>query len=244
MNFQPVKSTRLFEEVSRQIGDRIQSGLLKAGEKLPNERAMAATFAVSRHAVREALRSLESIGQVELKKGATGGAFVTRGNPQPFTRIMRGMVEVGGITLGQLTDARLAIESAVIKVACEIADKADLTALEANIDEAERETLAGNLEKKTQLNVQFHILLAETTGNPILIMVMRSLMNILMDFIAEVGSVMGVDVIKSRRRFMRHLRARNSAQAIKEMEQHLEVLHQHYLKAAVQKLKKQAKPDG
>ena len=157
---------------------------------------------------------------------------------------MRGMVEVGGITLVQLTDARLAIESAVVKVACDIADEADLSALEANIGEAERETLAGNLATKTQLNVQFHILLAELTGNPILIMVMKSLMNILMDFIAEVGSVMGVDVIKSRRRFMKHLRARNSAQAVKEMEQHLKVLHQHYLKAAIRKLKRQGKPNG
>lgn len=244
MSFLAVKSTRLFEEVSRQIGEQIQSGALAGGEKLPNERELASTFAVSRHVVREALRSLESIGQLVLKKGATGGAFVAKGNPQPFTRIMRGMVEVGGITLAQLTDARLAIESAVIKVACEIANEADLSALEANIDEAERETLAGNSATKTQLNVQFHILLAELTGNPILIMVMRSLMNILTDFIAEVGSVMGDDVIKSRRRFLKHLRARSSAQAVREMERHLKILHQHYLEAASRKLKRQGKPDG
>jgi GntR family transcriptional regulator, transcriptional repressor for pyruvate dehydrogenase complex len=244
MDFLAVKTTRLFEEISRQIGEQIQSGVLAAGEKLPNERELASTFAVSRHVVREALRSLESIGQLELKKGAAGGAFIAKGNPQPFTRIMRGMVEVGGITLAQLTEARLAVESAVIKVACELANEADLGALEANIGEAERETLAGNLATKTRLNVQFHILLAELTGNPILIMVMKSLMNILTDFIAEVGSVMGVDVIKSRRRFMRHLRAGNSAQAVKEMEQHLKLLHQHYLKAASRKLDGRGKLHG
>jgi GntR family transcriptional repressor for pyruvate dehydrogenase complex len=244
MDFLAVKTTRLFEEISRQIGEQIQSGVLAAGEKLPNERELASTFAVSRHVVREALRSLESIGQLELKKGAAGGAFIAKGNPQPFTRIMRGMVEVGGITLAELTEARLAVESAVIKVACETADKVDLVALEANIDEAERETLAGNLATKTRLNVEFHILLAELTGNPILIMVMKSLMNILTDFIAEVGSVMGVDVIKSRRRFMKHLRAGNSAPAVKEMEQHLKLLHQHYLKAASKKLDGQGKLHG
>src|SRR5882757_7923299 len=112
MNFLAVKTTRLFEEISRQIGEQIQSGVLAAGEKLPNERELASTFAVSRHVVREALRSLESIGQLELKKGAAGGAFIAKGNPQPFTRIMRGMVEVGGITLAELTEARLAVESA------------------------------------------------------------------------------------------------------------------------------------
>lgn len=244
MRFGPVKSTRIFEEVSRQIGDRIQSGRLKAGEKLPNEREMAASFAVSRHAVREALRSLESIGQLEFKKGATGGAFVTRANPQPFTKIMRGMVEIGGISLEQLTEARLAVETAVIAVACARDDDAGLDILEANVAAAERETIEGNLDAKTKLNVEFHILLAELTRNPILIMMMKSMMNILLDFISEIGSVMGVDVIKSRRRFLKHLRARNSAKAVDEMERHLRVLHQHYLKAASRKLAKRGKLNG
>jgi DNA-binding FadR family transcriptional regulator len=244
MRFDAVKTTRLFEEISRQIGGRIHSGELKASEKLPNERELATTFAVSRHAVREALRSLESIGQLEFKKGATGGAFVARGNPQPFTKIMRGMVEIGGITLEQLTEARLAIESAVIAVACERADEAGFGTLDANIDAAERETLAGNLAVKTKLNVEFHVLLAELTGNPILTMMMKSLMNILLDFINEVGSVMGVDVIKSRRKFLKLLRGRNVAKAVEEMEQHLNVLHEHYIRAANKKLKKKGRVDG
>jgi GntR family transcriptional regulator, transcriptional repressor for pyruvate dehydrogenase complex len=244
MSFEAVKTTRLFEEISRQIGEQIHSGKLKAGEKLPNERELAVNFAVSRHAVREALRSLESIGQLEFKKGATGGAFVAKGNPQPFTKIMRGMVEVGGITLEQLTEARLAVESSVIAVACARAVEADLKALDTNVESAERETLAGNLAVKTSLNVEFHVLLAELTGNPILIMMMKSLINILLDFISEVGSVMGVDVIKSRRRFLKHMRGRNTAKAVHEMEQHLRVLHDHYIRAANKKLRNRGRANG
>ena len=244
MEFTSVKNTRLFEEVSRQIATQIQSGRLSAGQKLPNERDLAASFAVSRHVVREALRSLESLGQIELRKGAAGGAFIATGDPQPFAKIMRGMVDVGGVDLAQLTEARLAIESAVIAVACEAAEEPQLTTLDANIDEAERETLAGNLAVKTQINVKFHILVAELTGNPVLIMMMKSLMSILSDFIAEFGSVMGVDVIRSRRRFMKHLRARDTARAVREMEQHLTVLHQHYLDAAAKKQRKRGKLNG
>jgi GntR family transcriptional regulator, transcriptional repressor for pyruvate dehydrogenase complex len=244
MDFETIKTTRVFEEISRQIAGQIHSGQLKPGEKLPNERDLAINFAVSRHAVREALRSLESIGQLELRKGATGGAFVASGNPQPFTTIMRGMFEVGGITLEQLTEARLAIESAVISVACDKADESDFEALEANIDAAEVETLAGNSAKKTQLNVQFHILLAELTGNPVLVMMMKSLMNILSDFISQVGSVMGVDVIQSRRRFLKHMRAKDMAKALHEMQTHLKVLHQHYLKAAKDKLETKGTSNG
>lgn len=149
------------------------------------------------------------------------------------------MVAVGGVDLAQLTQARLAIESAVIRAAHAEADEAGLAALDANIDEAKRQTLARNFARKTQLNVQFHILIAEMTRNPILIMMMRSLMSILGDFIAEFGSVMGVDVIQSRRRFMKHMRSGSAERAVKEMEQHLKILHQHYLDAAAttQKMK-------
>jgi DNA-binding FadR family transcriptional regulator len=244
MHFTTIKSTRLFEEVSRQIGEQIQSGKLLPGEKLPNERDLASTFAVSRHVVREALRSMESLGQIELRKGAAGGAFVANGGPQPLTKIMQGMVAAGGVDLAQLTEARLAIESAVIRAACKVADESGLAALDANIDEAERQTLGGNLALKTQINVQFHILVAELTGNPILIMMMRSLMSILGDFIAEFGSVMGVDVIQSRRRFVKHMRTQNAERAAAEMERHLKVLHQHYLDAAAKARRKRGKLNG
>ena len=244
MTFHPVKPSRLFEEISRQIGDQIRSGQLKAGDKLPNERELASTFAVSRHAVREALRSLESIGQLEFKKGASGGAFVAKDNPLPFTKIMRGMFEVGGISLEQLTEARLAIEAAVIAVVGDRFDDLDLTSLEANVDAAERETIAGNLAKKTQLNVEFHTLLSDLTGNPILIMMTKSLMSILLDFIKAVGSVMGVDVIQSRRRFLRHLRDRDIRGATQEMERHLKLLHLHYIRAASNKLETAGTKNG
>jgi GntR family transcriptional regulator, transcriptional repressor for pyruvate dehydrogenase complex len=236
MDFEPIKSKRIFEEVSRQIEGQIQSGMLKAGAKLPNERELSVSFAVSRHAVREALRSLESIGHLEFRKGAKGGAFVTKGNPQPFTKIMRGMVQIGGISLEQLTEARLTIECAVITSVCK-RDAIDLRPLEANVDAAEKLTAAGKMQEKTALNVEFHLLLADLTENPILIMTMRALMNILLDVIQEVGSVMGIDVIKSRRLFVKHLRNRDSAGAVHEMERHLNILHEHYVRAASRKSK-------
>ena len=129
VDVEQIKSERLFEAISRQIGEQIHSGRLKPGEKLPNERELAARFAVSRHALREALRSLESIGQLEFRKGATGGAFVASGNPQPLAKIMQGMVDAGGVRIEHLTEARLAIETAVIALACHIADEADFRAL-------------------------------------------------------------------------------------------------------------------
>ena len=79
--FKPIKKRRLSDEVTAQIRAGIAAGDIVPGDKLPAERQMADSFAVSRGAVREALRNLELAGVVNMQHGVHGGAFVTNGNP-------------------------------------------------------------------------------------------------------------------------------------------------------------------
>ena len=58
-----------------QIADKIVSGELKPGEKLPNERSLAMHLGVSRGQVREALRALSLVGLVVIKPN--DGTFVS-----------------------------------------------------------------------------------------------------------------------------------------------------------------------
>ncbi len=119
-----------------------------------------------------------------------------------------------------------------MRSACERADAAAIEALEKNIRRAEAETKAGNLAEKTRLNVEFHALLSTATQNPVLEMVMGAILGVLEQFAINVGSVMDLDVIASRRRLLRHIKAHDAKKAVAEMERHLQVLHRHYLTAA------------
>src|SRR3972149_1337530 len=74
MEILPVRSTRIYEEIVRQIKALITEGKLRSGDQLPPERELAAEFKVSRTSVREALRTLESIGLIQIRPG--GGTFV------------------------------------------------------------------------------------------------------------------------------------------------------------------------
>ena len=74
MALEPIKSTRIYEEIVRQIKAMIAEGRLKSGDQLPPERDLAGKFVVSRTSVREALRALESLGFVEIRPGV--GTFV------------------------------------------------------------------------------------------------------------------------------------------------------------------------
>src|SRR5258705_5887331 len=74
MDIEPVRSTRIYEEIVRQVKQLIGEGRLKSGDRLPPERDLAEKFRVSRTSVREALRALQSRGLIEIRAG--GGAFI------------------------------------------------------------------------------------------------------------------------------------------------------------------------
>jgi GntR family transcriptional repressor for pyruvate dehydrogenase complex len=80
MEFQPIVSTKLYQQVINQIKSMIYSKTLKKGDKLPSERDMALMFGVSRTAIREALRSLEMLGLTESRQGE--GTFIASSFPE------------------------------------------------------------------------------------------------------------------------------------------------------------------
>ena len=221
----PVRPQRTFEIIGDRIRDQLRNGTLKPGDKLPPERALAEQFGASRNAVREALRSLEHAGLIALQKGAHGGAFITDGNPSAVAGSIQDLLHLGGLTLGDVTEARLLIESAIVATAVARATTADIERLRHNINAVEALTRDGDLDAKSELNIQFHILLAESTGNPVLILIMRTLMDVLRAVHRPVTAEDTSEIVGSRRRFLAHLEARNPQAATSEMRTHLTRLH-------------------
>lgn len=75
MEFAPIKSQRLYQQVINQIKDLIYEGKLKKGDKLPSEREMTTMLGVSRASIREAFSALEMLGLIETRPGE--GTFVS-----------------------------------------------------------------------------------------------------------------------------------------------------------------------
>ena len=112
-----VHTPRAFEVIAAQIRAELSAGRLKSGERLPPERDLALRFGVSRNTLREALRSLENAGLLQLRKGATGGAYVRESTADAVVTGMRDMYHLGAISPAHLTEARIWIESSVIRAA-------------------------------------------------------------------------------------------------------------------------------
>ncbi len=226
----PISPQRIFQEVADQLRRNIQEGKLRPGDKLPAERELAAMFGVSRNTMREALRALELSGLIELKLGATGGAFVLPGSSNAVVNGMRDLYFLGAITPDHLTDARISISSAVIRMACDRITAVELAQLEANVALAEQAHKAGDFQERTRHHQAFHVMLAKTTHNPIMIATMEGIMEIMRQFVKAIGPQdWPAHTLPSRKRLMAHLRARDAEGAVKEMTSALKKLHQGYL---------------
>jgi len=228
--FRRIKTTRAFEEIADQIRNELSTRRLRAGDRLPPERALAEQFGVSRNTLREALRSLENAGLLRLQKGAAGGAFVRESTGEAIVTGLRDMFHLGAIQPEHLTEARVMIESIVVRTACERASAADLAALNANIEAAEQ--AAGDkisFYEQAAIHLDFHRVLARATKNPVMVIVMEALIDVMLHFIRDIGQQRNSWVLPSRRRFMKHFVAGDIDAAVTEMGQLLERLNRYYL---------------
>lgn len=226
MDFSAIAPTRAVDEISAQVREMIAGGRLKPGDRLPSERDLSARLGVSRNTLREALRALEHAGIVEMRKGATGGAFVRFGSSGVIVSGMRDLYHLGAITPEQLTEARVWLSEVVVRVACERATDDDFAALEANINAVAK---ASEFDERARHNRQFHVLLAQATRNPILVITMEGIVEVFAHFIAQIGPSDNSFILPSRRRFLKHLRARDAAAAVAEMTKALTRLQTKYM---------------
>jgi GntR family transcriptional regulator, transcriptional repressor for pyruvate dehydrogenase complex len=229
VQFQPIRSARAFEEIANQIRTELAEGRLRVGSRLPAERALSEQFGVSRNTLREALRSLENAGLIRLQKGATGGAFISEGSSEAVGTGLLDMYHLGAIKPAELTQARIWLETIVVREACKRATAADLEELAANIQAAEDATRAGDFEKRAETHLNFHRILARMTGNPIMVTVMNGVLDVLSHFVGRIGDYNNDFVLPSRRRFMKHMAERDVEAAVAEMESSLKRLQRNYL---------------
>jgi DNA-binding FadR family transcriptional regulator len=223
-----VQTRRTFEEICERIRARIAAGELRPGDKLPAERELAQQLGVGRNALREALRSLEIAGMLELRKGVKGGAFIRNGDPARMDAVMQDMFSLGSISLAELAEAREHVQDLVMRLACERATEADLQALSLNIDRTEEMTKAGRFLDRVECSREFYRLLGAATHNPVLAMMVQSVTAILMQFVyARVanGGKPTPRLVAARREMLEALRMRDETRAAKLMRGHLQSIH-------------------
>ncbi len=174
--FSSIRAPRVYEHIASQIERAIYEGRLQSGDKLPPERQLVREFGTSRVAVREALRTLEHRGLLEVRQGAAGGYFVRAADAGPLRRDLQTLLRLGRVSVAHLLEARLLVEPEVARLAALRATDADLKALRQAIEE--RAEVAPSGSPSRMLDIGFHRLIAEAAKNPVHALLTHALMDL------------------------------------------------------------------
>lgn len=161
MEFKPIVSSRLYEEVVEQIKKLIIEGKIKPGDRFPSERKLAEQLGVSRGVLREAFRVLESMGLVTSKRG--GGRYLRNYNKQNIYRSTDNFISLEKAALLDIAEARMLIETQIIKKAVEEATREDIDKI-AEVLYA-MENVSEEEYRESDLDLEFHLAIAESTHN-------------------------------------------------------------------------------
>ncbi|HVY57485.1 MAG TPA: FCD domain-containing protein [Xanthobacteraceae bacterium] len=170
------RSATLSTQIVLKVRQALFDKQLRPGDFLGTEKDLAARYGVSRIVARDALRTLEAQGIVEIKVGAGGGARIAQGNARLFAEALAVQLDLTGVSVSEIMDAQRAIECLAAELAAENATADDVARLRALL--AEAETQFDDLDAFTRNGREFHLAVAEASHNRVLVVQLLSLQHV------------------------------------------------------------------
>jgi GntR family transcriptional regulator, transcriptional repressor for pyruvate dehydrogenase complex len=223
---------RVFETVRKSVLDSIRNGDLLPGDKLPSERGLAEQHAVSRSAVREALRTLESSGVLRFEKGQSGGAFVREHSADGITQSFRDMILLGKMPLSELMRVRMSLLQLAVELSAERGEEDDFVRLDANIDATQVAVDQNDPFATIEPVMEFNSLLGKASHNPVLMLVIDMLVQIMLELLRSLALPTIIDLITPRRKMVQLMRERRGPEAQDLLLAHLTETTDYVLKMA------------
>lgn len=174
---EPIRKTRVAEEIADRIRVLILDGTFPAGRPLPAERPLAERFGVSRGSIRDAFRTLETIGLLVTRHGQ--GTFPQELDVDRLVAPLASVLRYRHDLQDELLDVRRMFEPAVARVAATRVTDADLADLRRIVD-AQRKKLKTGRSTLVE-DTAFHAALARATRNRVVVSIMATLNDLLVE---------------------------------------------------------------
>ena len=158
---EPLKKTRLYEDIINQLLELIKNGSLKPGDRLPPERQLAEELQVSRPVLREALRSMESMGYLDSKVG--GGTYIRSVTLDNIISPFSIMLSQDEKLIRELIDVRELLETEIASLAAKNITPEYAERLKQSLENMKAEIKNG--QNGLEGDNEFHNLLAEIAQN-------------------------------------------------------------------------------
>jgi GntR family transcriptional repressor for pyruvate dehydrogenase complex len=168
----------LSQKIERKVEEAIREKKLLPGTRMPSEKELCEQFAVSRTALREALRRLSARGLIDIKKGS--GIYVTELKIEDAINSLHLFYDLrfNSDLILQIIEVRRLFEPEIARLAANNRTENDVKTLQKNLSDLER-CNPDNTQLEVDLINRFHMNIAKSTHNPIVLISLEPVYSLL-----------------------------------------------------------------
>lgn len=165
MTYPSLGGAKLSERIALELEHRIMSGQLQPGERLPSETELGELLGASRTAVRDAVRTLAARGLIRVRQGH--GMVVAEPSDHVYGEALVILLMRSDMTMGDVMDARAAIEMELGRLAAKRSTPADWKALSGHLDAFREAVAAEEWGRAEREHVDFHLAFLRSINLPV-----------------------------------------------------------------------------
>ncbi|HAN00131.1 MAG TPA: GntR family transcriptional regulator [Marinilabiliales bacterium] len=213
----------LSQKIERTIENAIREKKLLIGSKLPTEHEMCEAFGVSRTALREALRRLSARGLINIKKGS--GMYVSQITIEDAINSLNLYYDLkfDNNLLSQIIEVRRLFEPEIARLAAKNRTEENIKELDKNLVDFKK-CNHDNTQLEADLDNKFHLIIAKSSGNPIMQITMEPIYSLLPRMRNYIyGNIEGEkdNTLTLHKQIIEAIRSKNELEAYELMTTHL-----------------------
>ncbi|WP_077329204.1 FadR/GntR family transcriptional regulator [Virgibacillus siamensis] len=223
MNIKPIKTRKIYEEISDSLIEMLKSGKLQPGDKLDSVEQLAKSYDVSRSAIREALSGLRAMGIVEMRQGE--GTYIKEFDASRFSLPVATALIMKRDDIRELSEVRKILEVGSAALAAENHLESELEPIRQALQDMKDAKGRGDVGEKADFD--FHLAIAKASHNKMLINLMGSVSDIMVESMRETRRLILYSEERSKQLFSEHeliynaIKSGNSEGARQAMLNHL-----------------------
>jgi len=159
----PIERKRLTDQIVDRVVLLVANKKLRPGDRIPTEKQLMKQFGVGRSSIREAIGALVLCGVLSSRSGY--GTFVNVAQSDFPQNTLRWRVNMGQEKIGELVEARIALEQAVARLAALKADKNDIAEMSNCLAQLKKAINGGQKTLRLKADMSFHFALAKASHN-------------------------------------------------------------------------------
>jgi DNA-binding FadR family transcriptional regulator len=210
------------EQVVLELERRILGGELPTGARLPTEEELGDQLGVSRTVVRDAIRTLTTRRLIRVRHGF--GMEVAAPSDLPLSHAVADLLMRSEVTVGEVLDAREALEAQLAPLAARNVVPADVARVEVQLDRFARAVEAGEDAVAQDAHLEFHLGFFGAMHLPALELLLKPMGEVIL--LSSVRSTPDPErwELPSHRPMLEALRAGDEEGLVRAVHHHYEVL--------------------